>query len=79
VSRPTVVLRQASRFGLSHHAADQGDPARDRNRKEVAGATALETKRDRNPPKKHGNIPLRAGDRGGTSNLADILEDTEEH
>src|SRR5688500_5816871 len=24
----------------------------------IAGLAALETKRDRNPPKKHGNIPL---------------------
>ena len=37
----------------------RGDPAARRPaRKLIAGARRLETKRDRNPPKKHGNIPL---------------------
>ena len=31
---------------------------RDTRRRLVAALSALETKRDRNPPKKHGNIPL---------------------
>jgi propionyl-CoA carboxylase beta chain len=31
---------------------------RDTRRKLIAALATLETKRDRNPPKKHGNIPL---------------------
>jgi propionyl-CoA carboxylase beta chain len=51
------------KFANPYVAADRGfideviEP-RDTRRKIVAGLLMTRTKRDKNPPKKHGNIPL---------------------
>jgi len=42
----------------SHGFVDEVIAPRDTRRKLIAALTALEGKRDKNPPKKHGNIPL---------------------
>jgi len=42
----------------SHGFIDEVIAPRDTRRKLVTALAALDTKRDRNPPKKHGNIPL---------------------
>jgi propionyl-CoA carboxylase beta chain len=42
----------------SHGFVDEVIAPRDTRRKLIAALAALDTKRDRNPPKKHGNIPL---------------------
>jgi propionyl-CoA carboxylase beta chain len=42
----------------SHGFVDEVIAPRDTRRKLIAALRALETKRDRNPSKKHGNIPL---------------------
>ena len=51
------------RFANPYLAAERGYideviQPRDTRRKLIAALTMLDTKRDRNPPKKHGNIPL---------------------
>jgi propionyl-CoA carboxylase beta chain len=42
----------------SHGFVDEVIAPRDTRRKLITALAALDTKRDRNPPKKHGNIPL---------------------
>jgi propionyl-CoA carboxylase beta chain len=42
----------------SHGFVDEVIAPRDTRRKLITALTALDTKRDKNPPKKHGNIPL---------------------
>ncbi|HEX2523300.1 MAG TPA: carboxyl transferase domain-containing protein, partial [Terriglobia bacterium] len=51
------------RFANPYLAAERGYideviQPRDTRRKLIAALTMLDTKRDKNPPKKHGNIPL---------------------
>jgi propionyl-CoA carboxylase beta subunit len=51
------------RFANPYTAADRGFvdaviQPRDTRKKLIQALTMLETKRDKNPPKKHGNIPL---------------------
>jgi propionyl-CoA carboxylase beta chain len=50
-------VRQSVRGGLARVHRRGHPPAADA-RKLIAALAGLETKRDRNPPKKHGNIPL---------------------
>ena len=42
----------------AHGFVDEVIPPRVTRRKLIAALSSLDTKRDRNPPKKHGNIPL---------------------
>ena len=42
----------------SHGFVDEVIAPRDTRRKLITALAALDTKRDKNPPKKHGNIPL---------------------
>ena len=62
-SRAERVTEFRDRFANPHVAASRGFideiiRPRDTRRKLIRALATLETKRDRNPPKKHGNIPL---------------------
>jgi propionyl-CoA carboxylase beta chain len=58
-----LVSEYEANFANPYEAASRGYidaviQPRDTRAKLIAGLRLLETKRDRNPPKKHGNIPL---------------------
>ena len=61
--RQTHVDEYREKFANPYVAAERGyvdeviEPARTRS-KLISGLRLLETKRDSNPPRKHGNIPL---------------------
>ncbi len=61
--RARLVLEYREKFANPYVAAERGyvdeviEPARTRQ-KLIAGLRLLESKRDQNPPRKHGNIPL---------------------
>jgi propionyl-CoA carboxylase beta chain len=62
-ARSARVAEYREKFANPYVAAERGfvDEVirpRDTRAKLIAALAALETKRDRNPPKKHGNIPL---------------------
>jgi propionyl-CoA carboxylase beta chain len=61
--RQTKIDEFRDRFASPYVAADRGFvdaiiPPRETRKKLIQALTMLETKRDKNPPKKHGNIPL---------------------
>jgi propionyl-CoA carboxylase beta chain len=62
-TRAAKITEYREKFANPYVAAQRGfideviEPSQTR-RKLITALTALETKRDRNPPKKHGNIPL---------------------
>ena len=51
-------VRQSVRRRRSAASSTRSSARARRARKLIAALAALETKRDKNPPKKHGNIPL---------------------
>jgi propionyl-CoA carboxylase beta chain len=62
-ARAARVAEYREKFASPYIAAQRGFideviPPRQTRRKLITALAALETKRDRNPPKKHGNIPL---------------------
>ena len=62
-ARAARVAEYREKFASPYVAAQRGFideviPPRQTRRKLITALAALETKRDRNPPKKHGNIPL---------------------
>jgi propionyl-CoA carboxylase beta chain len=63
VTKANLVAEYREKFANPYVAAQHGfiDEVirpRQTRAKLITGLAALETKRDRNPPKKHGNIPL---------------------
>jgi acetyl-CoA carboxylase carboxyltransferase component len=62
-ARSAKVAEYREKFANPYIAAERGFideviQPRETRAKLIAALAALETKRDRNPPKKHGNIPL---------------------